>query len=101
VQEVRTKWPVVGRFIMKENALYENVAEQRRHQVAIENVAQDLRRSIESVNTVYEIVLARYKKKARIKDFLSPLVTKRVKELLRDNTLPSDIEGRRSHFHEL
>ena len=86
---------------MKENALYENVAEQRRHQVAIENVAQDLRRSIESVNTVYEIVLARYKKKARIKDFLSPLVTKRVKELLRDNTLPSDIEGRRSHFHEL
>ena len=86
---------------MKENALYENVAEQRRHQAAIENVAQDLRRSIESVNTVYEIVLARYKKKARIKDFLSPLVTKRVKELLRDNTLPSDIEGRRSRFHEL
>ena len=86
---------------MKENALYENVAEQRRHQVAIENVAQDLRRTIESVNTVYEIVLARYKKKARIKDFLSPLVTKRVKELLRDNTLPSDIEGRRSRSHEL
>jgi len=46
-------------------------------------------------------VLARYKKKARIKDFLSPLVTKRVKELFRDNTLPSDIEGRRSHFQEL
>ncbi|HTP04244.1 MAG TPA: DUF3562 domain-containing protein [Nitrospirota bacterium] len=86
---------------MKENALYENVAEQRRHQAAIENVAQDLRRSIESVNTVYEIVLARYKKKARIKDFLSPLVTKRVKELLRDNTLPSDIEGRRSRFQDL
>jgi hypothetical protein len=86
---------------MKENVLYENVAEQRRHQAAIENVAQDLRRSVESVYTVYEIVLARYKKKARIKDFLLPLVTKRVKELLRDNTLPSDIEGRRSHFQEL
>lgn len=86
---------------MKENVLYENVAEQRSHQVAIENVAQDLHRSIEIVNTVYEIVLARYKKKARIKDFLSPLVTKRVKELLRDNTLPSAIEGRRSHCQEL
>jgi hypothetical protein len=92
---------VERRFIMKENVLYENVAEQRRHEAAIENVAQDLRRSIESVNTVYELVLARYKKKARIKDFLSPLVTKRVKELLRDNTLPSAIEGRRSRSQDL
>jgi len=86
---------------MKDPVLYENVAEQRRHQAAIENVAQDLHRSIEIVNAVYEMVLTRYKKRARIKDFLSPLVTKRVKELLRDHTLPSDIEGRRSRFHEL
>jgi hypothetical protein len=86
---------------MKETALYENVAEQRRHQAAIENVAQDLHRPIEIVYIVYELVLTRYKKTARIKDFLSPLVTKRVKELLQDHKLPSDIEGRRRRFREL
>jgi hypothetical protein len=86
---------------MKTTALYENIAEQRRHQAAIENVAQDLHRPIETVYIVYEMVLTRYKKTARIKDFLSPLVTKRVKELLQDHTLPSDIEGRRSRFREL
>jgi hypothetical protein len=86
---------------MEKKALYENAAEQRHHHAAIENVARDLHRSTESVNAVYEIVLTRYKKSARIKDFLSPLVTKRVKELLQDKTLPSDIEGRRNHRREM
>jgi hypothetical protein len=86
---------------MSESVLYENVAEQRRHQAAVQSVARDLHRSRESINALYELVLTRYKKTARIKDYLSPLVIKRVKELLKDDALPPDIEVRRSHYTEL
>jgi hypothetical protein len=86
---------------MSENVLYENVAEQRRHQAAVETVARDLHRSRESIHSLYEFVLTRYKKTARIKDYLAPLVIKRVKELLKNNALPPDIEGRRRHYTEL
>jgi hypothetical protein len=86
---------------MNESILYENVAEQRRHLAAVETVARDLHRSTESINSLYEFVLTRYKRTARIKDYLAPLVIKRVKELLRNNALPPDKEGRRSHSAEL
>jgi len=46
------------------------------------------------------MVLRHYMKTARIKHFVSALVTKRVKELLKDTKLPSDIEGRRGHSRE-
>jgi hypothetical protein len=82
---------------MTGNTLYDNEKEQRYHRTAVENLAQNLDHSVEGVNSLYKIVLTRYKRTARIKDFLSPLVTKRVKELLKDDTPLSDIEGRRSH----
>jgi isochorismate synthase EntC len=82
---------------MTGNTLYDNEKEQRYHRTVVENLAQNLDRSVEGVNTLYKIVLTRYKRTARIKDFLSPLVAKRVKELLKDDTPLSDIEGRRSH----
>jgi hypothetical protein len=47
------------------------------------------------------MVLRHYSKTARIKYFLSALVTKRVKEVLRDEKLPSDIEGRRGRSRDL
>jgi hypothetical protein len=86
---------------MIKNALDDNEKEQRHHRLAVENVAQDLQRSKESVITLYEILLTRYKRKARIKDFITPLVIKRVKELLRDDKQPSTIEGRRNRTSEL
>ncbi len=79
----------------------DNDKEQRHHRLAVENVAQDLHRSKESVITLYEILLTRYKRTARIKDFITPLVIKRVKELLRDDSPTSDIEGRRSRSSDL
>jgi hypothetical protein len=86
---------------MIDNALDDKQKQERNHRLAIENVAQDLHCSKESVMTLYEIVLMRYMRKARIKDFVTPLVIKRVKELLRDNTKPSAIEGRRNRNLEL
>jgi|GEM_PF-5360020 len=73
---------------------------ERNHQVAIENLAKSLNHSPEGINTLYAMVLRHYMKTARIKHFVSALVTKRVKELLKDTKLPSDIEGRRSHSRE-
>jgi len=73
---------------------------EHHHQVAVENLAKSLNHSTESVNTLYGMVLRHYTKKARIKLFLSTLVTKRVRELLKDTKLPSDIEGRRGHSRE-
>jgi len=74
---------------------------ERHHQVAVENLAQSLNRSKEGVNILYEMVLRHYTRRARIKYFLSALVVKRVKELLKDETLPTDIEGRRNRSREL
>jgi hypothetical protein len=86
---------------MENNALRDIEATPRQHQVAVENLAQSLNRSIDSVNTLYQMVLRHYKMHARIKYFLSPLVTKRVKEVLRDTTPTPDIDGRRSRSGEL
>lgn len=86
---------------MENNALRDIEATPRQHQLAVENLAQTLNRSFVSVNTLYQMVLRHYKTQARIKNFLSPLVTKRVKEVLRDTTPPPDIDGRRSRSGEL
>ena len=86
---------------MNGNALDDDEKQKRHHRLAIENVAQDLHCSKESVMTLYGIVLTRYLRKARIKDFVTPLVIKRVKELLKDNTPPPNMEGRRNRNSEL
>ncbi|HXY55536.1 MAG TPA: DUF3562 domain-containing protein [Nitrospirota bacterium] len=85
---------------MNGQTLDDNEKQKRNHRLAIENVAQDLQCSKESVMTLYEIVLTRYMRKARIKDFVTPLVIKRVKELLKDDTPPSTLEGRRNRNSE-
>ncbi len=85
---------------MNRRTLFEHTAE-RNHQAAVENLAKSLNRSVEGVNSLYAVVLSRFAKTARIKFFLSALVTKRVKELLKDTTPPLDLEGRRVHRSEL
>jgi len=91
---------VEGGINMNGNTLDDNEKQKRYHRLAIENVAQDLHRSKESVMTLYGIVLTRYMRTARIKDFITPLVIKRVKELLNDDTPTSSIEGRRNRSSE-
>lgn len=87
-------------FNLNDKVFHERVS-LRHHEVAVENIARGLNRSKENVNTLYGMVLRYYGRGARIKFFLSALVTKRVKELLRDDTPPSDVEGRRGHSREL
>ena len=74
---------------------------KKHHRVAVENLAEHLHKSVEGVNAVYGIVLRYYWRTARIKYFLSALVSKRVKELLKDDKKPSALDGGRSHRREL
>lgn len=63
--------------------LYDDERERRHHLHAVQIVARDTGRSIEEVISVYEIELKSLKSRARVKDYLSVLVSQRVKSLLR------------------
>ena len=86
---------------MNKNTLQDIEAGPRHHQVAVENLAQSLNRPTERVSTLYGMVFRHYSRTARIKHFLSALVSKRVKDLVRDNTPTSNVEGRRGRSGEL
>jgi len=79
---------------MNDKVFYERVS-QKHHEVAVDNLAKSMNVSREGVNTLYGIVLRHINKSARIKYFVSALVTKRVKELMWESKRPSDIDGRR------
>ena len=74
-------------------------AEERQHQSAIQHLVYDLHLSEPGVLYLYDFILKRYLHKARIKDFLPILVSRRVKDLLhdqRDSDLHAiDIDARR------
>jgi hypothetical protein len=85
---------------MNKRTLQDIEAGPRHHEVAVENLAQSLKRPPERVTTIYNIVLRHYSRTARIKYFLSALVSKRVKDVLRDTTPTADVESRRGHSRE-
>ena len=68
---------------MENVPLYENERERRVHQHAVQLIARDVGRSVSDVIPLYETELASFKGRARIKDFLSILVSQRVKEMLK------------------
>lgn len=86
---------------MNKHTLKDIEAGPRQHQVAIENLAQSLNRPTERVSTLYGMVFRHYSRTARIKHFLSALVSKRVKDIVRDSAPTSDVEGRRGRSGEL
>ncbi len=67
---------------MKTTPLYEDEREQRVHDHAVQLIARDVGRSVADVIPLYETELGQLKGRARIKDFLSVLVSQRVKEIL-------------------
>jgi len=67
---------------MNDVALYEDEAEQRQHFSAIRRLVRDARSPEEEIRPLYEDVLKEFKSEARIKTYLSILVSKKVKELL-------------------
>jgi hypothetical protein len=67
---------------MNDLALYEDETDQRQHFSAIQTLVKDVGSSEEEIRSLYEDVLKEFKNVAKIKTFLSILVSKRVKELL-------------------
>jgi hypothetical protein len=68
---------------MKTEAPFDNAHEMKMHTSVIRHISQHLDIPEEQVAKLYEIVLKRYKSRARIKDFLIVLVGRRVENLLR------------------
>jgi hypothetical protein len=62
--------------------LYDDENERRLHLNAVEMIAQRIGASQEDVEKVYKIVLRRFKRLAKVKDFLPILVSRRVEYLL-------------------
>jgi hypothetical protein len=61
---------------------YEDEREETIHYKSIEIVSVRIGESFECVKRVYEIVLSRLKKNARVKDYLPILAAKRTQELI-------------------
>jgi len=85
---------------MNDKIFYERVS-QKHHDVAVDNLAKTMLVSRERINTLYGMVLRHINRNARIKYFVSALVTKRVKELVRESKRPTDIDGRRGRQGDL
>ena len=60
--------------------LYETEAERLQHLTAIHNLALDLGISEDFLKKCYEKELISLKERARVKDFLTVLVTRRIKD---------------------
>jgi len=91
---------------MDQQTLYKNETEMRQHQAAISHLAQNLHASEVGVKPLYELILARFNRTARIREFLSVLVSRRVKDRLQERSKGedqpmSDFEGKRSHGNDL
>jgi len=63
--------------------LYEDESEWIRHSSAIEDLAKDLKVSVEEVAQNYEKALRDLKENARIKEFLPLLTIRRVREIIK------------------
>ena len=59
--------------------------EKRQHVSAINSISRETGIPDEDVTLLYEEILERYRSDARIKDFLSILVSKEVKDMLSNN----------------
>lgn len=62
--------------------LYSDEKEKSHHLSAMKKLASDLGRPIHEIGALYESALEEMKKTARVKDYLSILASRRVKEFL-------------------
>lgn len=75
---------------MATELLYQNEAEKRQHLSAIHILSIELGVSEDYIKQIYENELKKLKENARITDFLSVLVMKRIKEKIETNLNPKN-----------
>ena len=62
--------------------LYEDEKEKRQHIAAIQILVRDERSSEEEIRRLYEGILQELKREAKVKTFLTVLVSRKVKDIL-------------------
>jgi hypothetical protein len=67
---------------------YDDDAERKLHAGAIQSLAMDLGMPEEKLKSLYEPALTRFKESARIKDFLAILVSRTVKDMIKEGIHP-------------
>ncbi len=75
----------VKEIIMNRTLIPGDEKEKRKHINAIHNISLDTGIPEENVTSLYEEILERYWSDARIKDYLSILVSREVKDILSSN----------------
>jgi hypothetical protein len=63
--------------------LYEDEQEKKQHLHAIQILARDIGASVEDLSGIYETELERLEHNAKVRTYLTVLVTRRVKEKLK------------------
>ena len=61
---------------------YEDRKEEALHQSVVNALAQEIHQPVENVKMVYEVELARLKARAKVKDYLALLASRRAREKL-------------------
>ncbi|MFZ5773051.1 MAG: hypothetical protein ACOY4W_16650 [Thermodesulfobacteriota bacterium] len=70
-------------MLFDQMTLYANESEKNQHSNAIRQLCQELAENEEAIRPVYEEILLEMKKQARIKEFLSILVCRTIRDLAR------------------
>lgn len=65
------------------DSVFDDEMEKKMHLHNIETISVRFHEDVEEVQKVYEIILKRYKRSAKIKDFLSVLVARKVQKLIK------------------
>jgi acetyl-CoA carboxylase alpha subunit len=61
---------------------YEDREEEALHQSVVNALAEEIHQPVENVKIVYEVELARLKSRAKVKDYLALLASRRAREKL-------------------
>ncbi len=64
---------------------YSDTGDRMKHQHVIERLAEEIHRPVQEIAPLYEDILTQLQVNARIKDFLPILVSKNVKQLLKNH----------------
>ena len=73
------RWRRVGRAMQSP---YEDREEEALHQSVVNALAEEIHQPVENVKIVYEVELARLKSRAKVKDYLALLASRRAREKL-------------------
>ena len=79
---------------MNPDSLYENEEQRKQHLRALQILIKEVRRPGEEITRLYYLVLQEYEKEAKVRTFLPILISKRVKEMIEDESqLPEEIDN--------